>query len=285
MTARNFLVRGLLAGLIAGILSFCVAYTIGEPPVDAAIALEEAGAAAEPAAEPAAESENHSHDEGTAEHSHDEAAAEEGGHSHDDEGGITREQQSTWGLLTGTLAVGLALGGLVSLVAAGVAGRWGRLSVTASTALVAGIGFVAVALVPFLKYPAAPPAVGSGDTIGERTTYYFTMLLISVLAAVAGTTLAVRLRRSLSAYVSVLAGAAVFVVVVAVAAVAMPSVDEIGDFPASTLWEFRIASILTLATMWAGIGVVLSGLLGKLAADETTKAEQDAARKELAMSL
>src|SRR6476469_1680212 len=44
LTARTFLVRGLLAGLAAGILAFGVAYLVGEPPVAAAIALEDQGA-------------------------------------------------------------------------------------------------------------------------------------------------------------------------------------------------------------------------------------------------
>ena len=43
MNARDFLVRGLLAGLIAAFVAFGVAYVVGEPPVRAAIALEEAG--------------------------------------------------------------------------------------------------------------------------------------------------------------------------------------------------------------------------------------------------
>ena len=44
LTARTFLVRGLLAGLVAGVLAFGVAYLVGEPPVAAAISLEELGA-------------------------------------------------------------------------------------------------------------------------------------------------------------------------------------------------------------------------------------------------
>ena len=38
MSARDFLVRGLLAGLIAAFAAFGVAYVVGEPPVRAAIA-------------------------------------------------------------------------------------------------------------------------------------------------------------------------------------------------------------------------------------------------------
>ena len=47
--------------------------------------------------------------------------------------------------------------------------------------------FVTVALVPALKYPANPPAVGSGDTIGDRTALYFGFVVVSVLTAVAAT--------------------------------------------------------------------------------------------------
>ena len=61
MTPRNFLVRGLLAGLIAGLFTFAVAYTVGEPQVDAAIAVEEAAAAhaAEHAENPPADGHTH----------------------------------------------------------------------------------------------------------------------------------------------------------------------------------------------------------------------------------
>ena len=40
-SARDFLIRGLLAGLFAGLVAFGVAYVVGEPSVDAAIAIEE----------------------------------------------------------------------------------------------------------------------------------------------------------------------------------------------------------------------------------------------------
>ena len=70
MTARAFLVRGLLAGLLAGFAAFAVAYTVGEPYVQKAIDLEESSAApAAPHSEEPAFSTNqaafvtHDHDE------------------------------------------------------------------------------------------------------------------------------------------------------------------------------------------------------------------------------
>ena len=254
MTPSNFLVRGLLAGLIAGLFAFAVAYTVGEPPVDAAIALEEAQTAGEPM--------NSQLDE-------------------DDGAVVSRGAQATWGLATGTLAVGTALGGAVALASAFAVGRLGRLRPSQSTALVALIGFVAVGLVPFLKYPATPPAVGNPDTLGSRTFDYFAMQGISLLAAVGAVLLARRLLGSLGAYRTVLVAGGSYLLVVIVAAVLLPTVNELGAFPADTLWYFRLASLLTLATMWAAIGVVLTGLVGRLYERESLAA----ARRDLAASL
>lgn len=240
MTARAFLVRGLLAGLLAGLAGFFVAYQTGEPHVEAAIALEEANASS----------------------AHEHA---DGGHAHGDESTeISRENQSTWGLLTGTVVVGLAIGGIVALVAAGVAGRLGRLSLTQSTAVVCAIGFVAFGLVPFLKYPATPPAVGEDETIGQRTGGYFGFLLVSMLVAVLVTVVAVRLAPRIGPYAVVVGAAATYVAVMVVAGEVFPTVNEVEDFPADTLWYFRRASLFTLTAMWAVIGVALVGLLRRL---------------------
>lgn len=237
MTARTFLVHGLLAGLLAGVAAFLVAHQVGEPPVEAAIALEEA-AAADPGS-------TGSHDHG------------------DEEAVVSRPTQRTWGLAAGTLAIGTALGGLVALVAAAAVGRLGRMTPRQSTAAVAGTGFVSFALVPFLKYPATPPAVGSAATIGERTALYFGFLLLSVVAAGIAVALAQRVWHRRGAYAAVLAGAGAYVALAAVAAVAMPTVDELGTFPASTLWSFRVSSVLTLTTLWGVLTAVLTGLVGR----------------------
>jgi hypothetical protein len=262
MTARALLVRGLLVGLLAGFATFLVAHQVGEPHVETAIALEEAGA------EPATE--EHLHDDGTPAHTHEEDGTT-----------VSRHHQRTWGLLTGSLVVGLALGGLVALISAAAVGRLGRMTPGQSTTTVALVGFVSFALVPFLKYPATPPAVGNADTIGARTGDYFAFVLISVVAALLCALLARRLWAQLGTYAAVLAGIGAYVVVVTVAGQALPTVNEVGDFPADVLWYFRRASMITLATMWAVIGIGLTGLVGALYRREVATTE----RRELAASL
>ncbi len=259
LTPAAFLIRGLAAGLVAGLLTFVVAFALGEPQVDDAIALEEAAAA---------EHDAHA----------DEAAADD---AEEDVTEVSRANQKSWGLLTGTLAIGVALGGLTSLAAAAVVGRLGSVSARGSTALVALIGFVAIALVPFLKYPATPPAVGSGETIDGRTASYFGFVLVSVLAAIAAVVVARRLADRFGGYAAATTAAAGYLVVVGVAALLLPTVNEVGDFPADTLWAFRRSSILTLAALWAGIGVVLVALVGRL----HDRAVADAERRAFAASL
>lgn len=259
LTPAAFLIRGLIAGLLAGVVSFGVAFAFGEPHVEEAIALEEAAAHRTP----------------------EQAAAEDTAAAAPGTVEISREDQKSVGLLTGTAVIGTALGGLTALAAAAVVGRLGRMSARGSTLLVAGTGFVAVALVPFLKYPATPPAVGDPATIGSRTSEYFAMLLVSVLAAIAAVVVARRLLTRLDGVTAGLVAAGGYLAVVSVAAALLPGVDEVGAFPADLLWQFRRSSILTLASLWAALAVTLTVLVGRL----HDAAAADAERRALAASL
>jgi predicted cobalt transporter CbtA len=247
MTTRTFLVHGLLAGLLAGVAAFVVAYTVGEPQVDRAIALEPAGA--------------------TADHDHEDGATTSGSasHSHDhgDDAAVSRTTQSTLGLASGTLAIGVVLGGLTGLLAAVGLGRLGSLRPAASTALVALLGAVSFSVVPFLKYPATPPAVGSGETIDSRTALWSGFVAVSVLGVLAAVAVARWAARRWSGVPGTIAGATAYVVVVTVAALSFPKVDELGGFPAGVLWDFRVSSLLTLLAMWAVIGAVLTVLVDR----------------------
>ncbi|MCW2738505.1 CbtA family protein [Nocardioides sp.] len=267
MSTRTFLVHGLLAGLLAGVAAFVVAFTVGEPQIDKAIALEEAAGA------PASDGHDHEH-AGS-------AGEAEAGHSHGEEATVSRSTQSTLGLATGTLAIGIVLGGFTGLLAAVGLGRLGGLRPAASTALVVLLGAVAFSIVPFLKYPATPPAVGSGETIDSRTALYFGFVAVSLVAVVAALAIARRAARQWGGVPGVVAGATTYVVVVVVAALAFPKVDELGGFPASILWDFRISSLLTLLAMWAVIGAVLTVLV-----DRTWRRHSELqAKRELAAAL
>ncbi|WP_405592036.1 CbtA family protein [Streptomyces sp. NBC_01092] len=230
-TVRNLLVRGMLAGLGAGVLALVVAYFLGEPSVDKAIGFEEAHAS---------------------------------GHEHEVEL-VSRSLQSTAGLATGVLIYGVAFGGIAALAYCFALGRVGRFSPRATALLLSGCALLAVYVVPFLKYPANPPAVGDPDTIGKRTTLYFLMMVLSVLLAVAATLLGKRLAPRLGTWYATVAAVAAFAVVIGLAYAFLPVVNEVpADFPAAVLWRFRISALAMQATLWAGFGLLFGELAERL---------------------
>ncbi|MFF0200874.1 CbtA family protein [Streptomyces sp. NPDC005017] len=224
---RALLVRGMLAGLCAGVLAFAFAYLVGEGPVDAAIAFEEAN-------------------------SH---------HAHGGEELVSRSAQSTVGLATGVLVFGVAVGGIAALAFCFALGRIGRFGPRATAALTALAAFLTVYLVPTLKFPAQPPAVGNPDTIGQRTSLYFLMIALSVLLGVAAVLLGRRLAPAWGNWNASIAAAVAFVAAVTVAMVFLPSGENAPKgFPATDLWEFRMASLGVQAILWATLGLLFGPL-------------------------
>jgi hypothetical protein len=231
---KTLLVRGMLAGLIAGVLAFGFAYAFGEPSVNTAIGLEESAA--------------HDHAQ-----SHDAGAAPAEG---PEEELVPRDIQSTVGLLTGVLVYGVAIGGLLSLAFAFAQGRLGSLRPRVTALLLTAGAFTVVFLVPVLKDPANPPAVGRPGTIGSRTELYFGFVAVSLLAGILATVFGRKLADRFGAWNGFLLAAAGYLVVIGVVAWLMPVVDEVpAAFPASTLWRFRTASIGTQVTLWLALGL------------------------------
>ena len=228
---RALLIRGMLAGALAGLLACAFAWIFGEPQVDVAIGFEQrmhavAGEASQPEI-------------------------------------VSRAVQSTAGLLTGIVVYGCAVGGIFSLVFAYAYGRIGSLHPRATAATLAAAGFLTLILVPQIKYPANPPPIGEPETIAARTALYFTMIALSVIAAVAATSSARQLIRRLGGWNSAIAGGVAYLAVVTVSMLILPPVNEVpADFSATALWNFRIASLGTEAVLWIAVGLVF-GILAE----------------------
>jgi predicted cobalt transporter CbtA len=224
------LIRGLLAGLIAGLLAGVFAYTVGEPKVDAAIAIEEANA-----------------------HASGEAADD----GHHDEELVSRDGQKG-GLFLATALYGAAMGGLLATAYTFLRRRLRTPSDTRAALGLAGAALLGVVLVPYLKYPPNPPAVGNPDTINQRTISYLAIVVIGLVAVWAGVIAA---RTQHDQWRQALAATAGFLVVVAVGYLLLPTINEVPDtFPAALLWNFRIASLGTQAVMWTTLGLAFAAL-------------------------
>jgi hypothetical protein len=225
----NLLLHGMLVGVIAGLLAFGFARIFGEPQVDRAIAFEEQMSQAKgELPEPQL---------------------------------VSRETQSGLGLFTVVTVYSAAVGGLFSLVFAFVYGRVGGFGPRATAALLALGGFVAIVLVPDLKYPANPPSVGNPETIGLGTELFFVMLVISVAALVLAVALARRLSARHGAWNATLIAGATFFAVIAIVQYALPEINEVPEqFSPVVLWRFRVAALGIQVVLWTTIGLLFGVL-------------------------
>ncbi len=254
---KLLIVRGLLAGAVAAVLAFVFARLFAEPVIGRAIGFEDGRT---------------------------EVAHAQGVHEHGVEL-FTRGVQGNVGLGFGVLIFGIAMGALFAVsfcLVYGAYGRAGRVAPRILSIRLAAGAFTVVYLVPFLKYPPNPPAVGQADSIGSRTLWYLVMVLASVVLAFAAVWLAGRLAARLGAWNAGLSAAGAYVVVIAAVMLVLPTVDETPEpmrdtsgaiiypgFPADVLYDFRLLSLGTQLVLWATIGLVFSMLAGRLLGERT----------------
>jgi hypothetical protein len=215
----------MLAGVLAAMLATLFARVMAEPQIDIAIGYEAA-------------------------HAHHVAGAME------DVELVSRDVQKGIGLLTALSLYGAAVGGIFSLVFAYGYGRFARIGPRSFALVLAGLAFVIVVLVPSLKYPQTPPAVGQHETVGFRTAAYFGMIALSVIAAIVAVQTRKAFARSLGGIDATLAAIAAYIALVMLVQITLPAIDEVpADFPATLLWQFRVGSMATQALLWATIGI------------------------------
>lgn len=249
----KLLLRGLLAGLVAGLLGFLAATVLGEPHVERAVAFER-----------------------FAQDSHDHTDGEAG----QDSELVSRPLQRTAGLSTGALIYGVALGGIVALVFAGLYGRGTRTNARSLAALIGLVGFVGVYLVPILKYPASPPGIGLSESVERRTTLFLVMILCSLAALALAGVARLRLLARTTRWNATVSASLIYVIAVAVAYVALPGVNEVPQvavpgvtdavadasvtFPPVLLWNFRLASLFVQLVLWTVVALGFGWLAERL---------------------
>jgi hypothetical protein len=277
---KRIILRGVLVGALAGLLAFVFARIFAEPQIQAAIAYESGRDEAQAALDKAA------------------------GLPAGDEGPelFSRAIQANVGIGLGIVLFGVAMGALFAVAYAVCLGRVGNLRPRTLSVLVAGGGFLGIYLVPFVKYPANPPSIGHGATIGVRGALYVVMMVCSVAFLIGAVVLGKRLARRFGNWNATLLAALGFVVVVGVVMALLPSLGELAanvrdygqqatetpqplrnpagqivypGFPADVLWDFRFYSVAAQAIMWAAIGLLFAPLAERLLAPRS--AEQVAA--------
>jgi predicted cobalt transporter CbtA len=110
----------------------------------------------------------------------------------------------------------------------------------------------AFTVMPFLKYPPNPPAVGDPATINERQWKYLALIFLSLVVLSAAARLSGELRRRHwdDDQRLIAVGLAVVAPLGFICALLPPFPDAI-EVPANLLWRFRIASLGGNLLLWA----------------------------------
>ncbi|HEY2281125.1 MAG TPA: CbtA family protein [Streptosporangiaceae bacterium] len=229
--------RGALAGVIAGVLGFVFARIFAEPVINQAIAYESGRDSWLSRLNQAA----------------GRTVAPDGPEI------FSRTIQSTIGLATGIIAFSAAMGALIAVAYLVMHGRF-NVRPRNLVWMIAAFGFAGVYLLPFVKYPANPPATGPTFTIGTRAQLYLTMVGGSLVLLGLAVYLARRLMPRFGMTGAVVLSAIAFLVGYGVLIGLLPSLGNLG---ADVLWKFRWSSILNQLIIWTTIALVFGSLLDR----------------------
>jgi len=236
MTLGFLLRRGLAAGAVAGVVAAAVIWLVVEPVLRRALALE---------------------------------AAETAHAGHHEEPLVSRGAQVVGGALT-TVVVGVLFGVVFAVVFARLRHRLPGGTDVGRSVVLAALGFGVFSLLPAVTYPANPPGVGDPATVTERTLLYVLSVLMGLLVVTVAAMVhrAIGGRRLRPGQVVGVDALVVGAGLVAVLTLLPPSPDPVpAGLPADLLWDFRLASLAQLGSMWGTLGLAFGLLLDARAAE------------------
>lgn len=228
LSLGTVLKAALIAGLAAGLTVAVFHLIVTEPLIDRAVTLEE------------------------------QSHAGQGAH----EAPLVSRDAQHKGLVLGYILYGLTWA-LLFGVTYQLAQRWLPARNRMTQGLVfAFLAYWALALLPFLKYPANPPGIGDPETIGARQALYFGFLILSVMGAFLsvwiGRTLGRRYSGSQRTWLFTVALMAAFGLLLYAA---MPSTVDEMHMPVGLVSSFRALSLAGLTLFWLVLGLLFGRLL------------------------
>ena len=171
-----------------------------------------------------------------------------------------RGVQQLGGMVAAVL-YGAALGAVFAMAYASVRHRLRTVDDWRAAVALAATGFLAAFLLPFLKYPANPPALGDPDTIGRRTALYLVAVAWSLVATWGGwRAWRALVARHLPAHQAAPATAGLWVGLAVLGLAALPSNTDPVTLPATLVWDFRLATVAGAAAFWSVVGLVFGWL-------------------------
>ena len=230
MKTITFITIVLVSGAIAGFVHGTINFALVEPYLDQAIGLENeslfASGEAEDNLEFWAEYESY------------------------------RIWQKSGQVLAGVI-LGLAMGSLFGIVYALSRNSLpGKTDVTKSVIL-AGIMWLTIYIIPFLKYPANPPTVGDGETVMLRAILYVSFIVLSGISVVIFYKISGKFQNNKKYF-----GLFGYIIFITILFFVMPENPDEITAPMNLVNEFRLMSVLGVSSFWLSVGLIL-GLFWK----------------------
>lgn len=237
MKTITFIAITLIAGAISGTLLAILNLGIVEPYIDEAINLENQNAIAQ------------------------------GEVINPQEFNDYRLWQKSGEIAAGTI-LGVSLGALFGVVFALTRNSIPGSNDKKKALILAGVMLLIIYIVPALKYPANPPAVGDPETIYYRESLYIILLTVSSFSALGLAFLYRKLGDKKGKQILV---PVIYIGIIAAAFMILPpNPDEI-TAPMDLVMGFRIASGLTMSAFWGLLGLILGALWDKTRPHETAR--------------
>jgi len=230
MKTITFITIVLVSGALAGLVHGTVNFTVVEPYLDQAIGLENeslfASGEAEDTLEFWAEYESY------------------------------RIWQKSGQVLAGVI-LGLAMGSLFGIVYALSKNSLPGKNDVAKSVILAGVMWITIYIIPFLKYPANPPTVGDGETVMLRAILYVSFIALSGIGVVIFYKLSCKLQNNKKYF-----GLFGYVIFITILFFVMPENPDEITAPMNLVNEFRLMSVLGVSSFWLSVGLIL-GLFWK----------------------
>lgn len=237
MKSLTFIFISLLSGVIAGLILAGVNYYIAEPFIDQAIRIEVDNSIAS-------------------------------GEVVDFDELITYRVWQKEGTFAAGAFLGLTYGAILGIVYM-ISRKYLPSSDNRKKALIlAAIMCLSLYVVPFIKYPANPPAVGDPETIGLRDSLYTSYQLTSGLIALGVTILMYKLRRI--SYIKYIIPVFYLGLVASIYAIFPANPDEI-TAPMDLVNAFRAVTFGTMVMFYLVLGAIFGIMWNKFKPHETAR--------------
>lgn len=164
-----------------------------------------------------------------------------------------RYWQKSGQILAGAI-LGLSIGSLFGIVFVLSRNSLPGKSDIDKSLILAGIMWLTIYFIPFLKYPANPPTVGDADTVVLRSILYLSFIAISGFGAFGFYMIYKKLKTK---KIIAVFGYAVFIGIVFFV---MPENPDKISAPMELVNNFRIMSALAVSIYWLSLGIILGYL-------------------------